>query len=100
MKICFLQPKTDAFLNWGFWAGKHWRPDAAFYDQNWNISTIGKAWRDMIYESWWTKVSGNIDSNGMVNFRGFSGDYKITCINNGKKVEKAFRLEKNGIIWL
>jgi len=99
LTICFSHPNIDGFLNWGFWAGRHWRPNTALYDMEWNPRANGRAWKDLIYNEWWTREAGKTDQNGQVNFKGFLGDYKITFTQDGKKTERTFRLGKEGITW-
>jgi GH35 family endo-1,4-beta-xylanase len=99
LKICFSHPGIDGFLNWGFWAGKHWKPDAAFYDKDWNQRVNGKAWRDLIYHEWWTIEEGKTGNKGEVSFRGFLGDYRLTFMQNGMHMERTFSLGREGITW-
>jgi endo-1,4-beta-xylanase len=79
MTICFSHPAVKSILLWGFWAGAHWRPDAAFFDQDWNIRPHGEAWREMVKERWWTPDMDSVtDDQGKLSFEGFLGDYAYT----------------------
>jgi endo-1,4-beta-xylanase len=79
MTICFSHPSVKSILLWGFWAGAHWRPDAAFFDQDWNIRLHGEAWREMIKERWWTPdIDSVTDDQGKLSFEGFLGTYAYT----------------------
>jgi endo-1,4-beta-xylanase len=95
MTIIFSHPKVSGFLMWGFWAGQHWLPDGALFDANWNLKPVGQAFRDLVFKTWWTNVSGSSDANGAYNARGFMGDYKITASANGKTVSQNVKLEPN-----
>jgi GH35 family endo-1,4-beta-xylanase len=99
LKLCFSHPNMDGFLNWGFWAGKHWRPHTALFDTAWNLRPNGKAWRDLVYNEWWTHEEGKTGREGQVFLKGFMGDYRISCRQNGQQIERTFRLEKESIIW-
>lgn len=55
LPIVFNHPSVKSFLVWGFWAGRHWRPDAAFYTTGWTLLPYIAVWKDLIYNQWWTK---------------------------------------------
>jgi len=99
MKTCFSHPSIDGIINWGFWAGRHWKPKAAFYDINWNRRANGKAWRDAVYREWWTIEEGKTGNNGEISFKGFMGDYRLSFMQNGKNMERTFSLGRNGVKW-
>ncbi|TVR68230.1 MAG: hypothetical protein EA408_13755 [Marinilabiliales bacterium] len=77
MTILFSHPSVKALLVWGFWEGRHWRPDAAFFDKDWNIRPHGEVWKELVFEQWWTPETTLItDQNGIARFEGYLGDYK------------------------
>ena len=77
MTILFSHPSVKALLNWGFWTGRHWRPDAAFYDEDWNIRPHGKVWKELVFEQWWTpETTVTTDKDGIARFEGYLGDYE------------------------
>ena len=41
--------------------------------------------KDLIYNKWMTKESSRTDKNGVAEFDGFYGSYKISVIANGVK---------------
>jgi GH35 family endo-1,4-beta-xylanase len=96
LKACFSHPGFDGFLNWGFWARRHWKPRTAFFDAEWNLSPGGSAWRDLIYGQWWSTGEGKTDAYGQLTFRGFYGDYRITYQDEGQTVERTFSLQQAG----
>jgi len=86
MTICFSHPSVKSFLVWGFWAGQHWLPEGAFYDTNWVLRPHGEAWKELVFNQWWTKkMDITSDSEGKASFDGFLGTYKYT-ITSGDKV--------------
>jgi endo-1,4-beta-xylanase len=95
MTVAFSTPGVDSFLMWGFWQGQHWLPDAALYRQDWSIKPNGQAFKDLIFKTWWTNVSGSSDSGGAYTTRGFLGDYDVTVTANGKTVTQKLKLQKN-----
>lgn len=93
LTIVFSHPSVRSFLVWGFWAGRHWRPDAAFYATNWSIHPHGEVWKDLIYNQWWTpKATMTTDASGKVGLEGFLGTYRYTIEANGKKRSGTMRL--------
>ena len=86
MTICFSHPSVKSFLVWGFWAGQHWLPEGAYFATDWTIRPHGEAWKELVFNQWWTKKTDKItDSEGKVSFDGFLGTYKYT-ITSGDKV--------------
>lgn len=83
LTAAFAHESVREFLNWGFWAGAHWRPEAAFYDEDWNLRPHGEAVFDLIFEQWWTEEMLNADDQGTAELRGFKGEYEITVTLNG-----------------
>ena len=84
MIIAFSHPKFVGIIQWGFWAGKHWMPDAGLWDKQWREKPSAKAYRDLLFKQWWTDTQLKSSSNGTANVRGFKGDYTLTITHNGK----------------
>ena len=95
MTLAFSHPAVTGFLSWGFWEGSHWRPDCAYFRRDWSIKPAGKVWIDLVMNKWWTRASGETDSHGKYNTRGFLGDYDITVTHGGKSKTVHVTLEKN-----
>ncbi len=95
MTVVFSTQGVDSFLMWGFWQGQHWLPDAALYRQDWTIKPNGQVFKDLVFKTWWTNVSGQSDSSGSYSSRGFLGDYDVTVTANGKTITQKLKLEKN-----
>lgn len=86
MTICFSHASVKSFLVWGFWANQHWLPEGAYFASDWTLRPHGEAWKDLIFNQWWTKKTDKTtDSEGKVSFEGFLGTYKYT-ITSGDKV--------------
>ncbi len=73
----FSQPKIEAFVMWGFWEGRHWRPNGAMIRKGWTAKPNYDVWRDLVYGQWWTDVSGLSGDDGTWMVRGFLGDYEV-----------------------
>ena len=96
MTICFSHENVKSFLFWGFWANAHWLPEAALYDSNWNIRQHGEAYKDLVFNQWWTKkTDGVTDSLGQVSFDGFLGTYKYTIKSGDKMRNGTFKIDNS-----
>jgi len=85
LPIYFACPQVEAILFWGFWAGLHWHPWAAFWKEDWSITPQGAAFRELVYVKWWTSTKGRADSTGSFSVPAFYGNYRIK--SKGKVVE-------------
>lgn len=94
LTVCFSHPAIDSFLIWGFWEGRHWKPEAALYRRDWSEKANGQVWRDLIYRQWWTNADGETGEDGSFQLRGFLGDYTIEAQAGDRTVRREFRLEK------
>ncbi len=94
MTVAFSHPGISSFLMWGFWESEHWLPNAALYRKDWSIKPNGQAWLDLVKKAWWTDVTTSSDANGLVNTRGFLGDYVLTATLGSKTVSMPVKLEK------
>ena len=88
--ICFAHPNVEAIIMWCFWEQDHWMPHTAMWKKDWTPTPQALAYRDLVFNKWWTKTSGKADKDGTFKTRAFYGDYIIT--SNG--VEKKATLSK------
>ncbi|SEQ73577.1 endo-1,4-beta-xylanase [Natrinema salaciae] len=68
----------ESVLHWGFWANRHWRPAAALYDEDWVLRAHGEAYRELVFEEWWTEESGTTDADGTYATEPYLGDHEVT----------------------
>ncbi len=90
--ICFAHPAVEGILMWGFWEGAHWRPGAALWKRDWSETPAAKAYRDLVFNKWWTKQSGKADSDGIYRTRAFYGKYSVE--SQGKKQQVTLQKHK------
>ncbi|MEM1166183.1 MAG: endo-1,4-beta-xylanase [Planctomycetota bacterium] len=74
----FSHPAVDGIIVWGFWSERHWLPDAAFFDAEWNMRPVGLAWYEQVHRAWWTNAEVVTGSDGAVTVRAFHGDHTVT----------------------
>ncbi len=82
-EVCFAHPAVEGILMWGFWAGAHWKPQAALWKRDWSETPAAAAYRDLVYRRWWTRAQGTADDAGVYRVRAFYGKHTVTC--GGKK---------------
>ncbi len=97
MTALFSHPYVKGFLAWGFWAGRHWRPEAAYYDLNWDIRPQGEMYKKLVLDEWWTKKQTiTSDMSGMSGFGScFLGTYELEVEYNGKTIVKTVPVDFN-----
>ncbi len=84
--IYFAHPKVEALVMWGFWAGSHWQPHCAMWKEDWSPRPQADAYRNLVFDKWWTSQEENTDQNGKLEVRAFYGDYNITCNGVAKTI--------------
>jgi GH35 family endo-1,4-beta-xylanase len=83
MLATFSHEGFDSFLIWGFWAGRHWLPDAALWRQDWSIKPNGQMWVDLVGSEWTTDLTGPTNAAGQFLARGFDGRYTVEITHEG-----------------
>ena len=78
MIACFSHPAYTGFLLWGFWEGRHWKPEAASWNQDWTIRKRGEVLEEWIGRRWNTTVTLTTGKEGDVRWRGFPGWYEVS----------------------
>ncbi len=85
-RLCFAHPSVEAIIMWGFWEVGHWIPESAMWKKDWTPTPQSLAYRDLVFNEWWTEVSGKADKNGTFKTDAFYGDYSITSDGKTKEV--------------
>ena len=93
--ISFSHPAMEAVNLWGFWQGRHWRPNAALWRENWKIKPAGQVWLGLVHRQWRTMANGTSDQEGHFETKGFLGGYDITVVHNEKSKTQEYMLTKN-----
>lgn len=78
----FSHPSVSGFLMWGFWEGRHWKPNGAMYRQDWSMKPNAHVFEDLVFRQWWTNADLVTDAFGLAATRGFLGDYEV-AVNVG-----------------
>lgn len=84
-RICFSHPAVEGILMWGFWEGANWIPVSSLYMRDWSPTPAATAYKNLIFNEWWTRESGTAGKKGMYSVKAFYGRYRVTV--NGKPEE-------------
>ncbi|MBI4873116.1 MAG: endo-1,4-beta-xylanase [Acidobacteria bacterium] len=84
LTLTFSHPAIQSFLMWGFWEGRHWKPNGAMYRTDWSKKPNAEAYESLVLKKWWTNVAGRSDARGAYAVRGFLGDYDVE-VRSGQK---------------
>lgn len=87
MTAVFAHEGITDFIQWGFWEGAHWRPEAAMFRNDWSLKPNGQAFLDLVFGEWWTDEQITAALNGLAEVRGFKGDYLVTASAQGISVD-------------
>jgi GH35 family endo-1,4-beta-xylanase len=76
-RICFAEERVEGILMWGFWEGANWIPASSLYKRDWTPLPAAKAYRDLVFERWWTRWNGRTDAKGRHEVRAFYGKHRV-----------------------
>ena len=93
--VCYSHPAYTGFLNWGFWEGAHWKPQAALWRKDWSEKPAAKIWRSLVNGTWATKSSGKTSDQGEYGVTAHLGLYEISVEYAGRKQTFLAPLDKS-----
>ncbi len=94
MTLAFSTPLVVGFQVWGFWEGAAFQPPVVMYRVDWSEKPNGAAYRDLVFNQWWTEEAGKTSQQGTFTTSAFLGDYDIHVSVNGKPTQVTFTLTK------
>ena len=83
-RICFAHPAVTGILMWGFWEGANWIPQSSLYKLDWTPTPAAHAYRDLVFNQWWTRADVTADASGRAEVPAFFGTYRV--VGGGKSV--------------
>jgi GH35 family endo-1,4-beta-xylanase len=92
-RICFAHPAVEGILMWGFWEGANWIPASSLFRRDWTPTPAARAYRDLVFGTWWTRWEGEADAAGRAELRGFYGKHRVR--SGGKEAVVTLR-KKDG----
>jgi endo-1,4-beta-xylanase len=84
-------------MTWGFWEGRHWRPEAALVRRDWTLKPNGQVWLGLGTRTWWTEAEGQTDRSGVYRTRGFLGEYGVDVAVDGRVESAQVTLPRGGV---
>jgi endo-1,4-beta-xylanase len=90
LTAAFSHPRMSGVYLWGFWAGRHYRPEAALYRLDWTRRPAADVWDDLVFHQWWSDVSGTTDAHGAFTARVFYGDYDVEASVGGARTTQTW----------
>ena len=94
--LAFSHPQMRGIQMWGFWAGAHWRSEAALYTTDWRERPNAAAYRQLVFGDWWTDVTTSTSATGQAAGRGFLGSYVAEVAFGGASAAQNFDLAAGG----
>jgi hypothetical protein len=70
---------------WGFWEGANWIPQSSLYRRDWTPTPAAHAYRDLVFNEWWTRAEVRADENGRVEVPAFFGQHRVS--SGGRSVD-------------
>lgn len=95
-RICFAHPAVTGIMMWGFWEGANWIPQSSLYKLDWTPTPAAEAYRDLVFDKWWTHWSGAADPSGSTTVRAFYGRQRVTV--NGQARIVNFTRASTGLV--
>ncbi|MES3020231.1 MAG: endo-1,4-beta-xylanase [Pseudomonadota bacterium] len=88
MIALYSHKNVSGFLQWGFWQGAHWKPDAAMYRRDWSAKPSLAPWKELVRSAWRTRNNGVTGADGAYSSRGHHGQYEVSVSYKGKTVRQ------------
>lgn len=94
-RICFAHPAVKGILMWGFWERANWIPQSSLYLRDWTPTPAAEAYRDLVFNQWWTRWEGKADKDGLCRIPAFYGKHRVVVDGTEKTVylKKSARAE-------
>jgi endo-1,4-beta-xylanase len=93
----FSHPTVDVITMWGFSDRVHWKQNAPLYQADLEtLKPSGQAWKDLVFDEWWTEETVTTAADGRAALRGFLGDYRITASAGGRSATATTTLSDGG----
>ncbi|WP_181373280.1 endo-1,4-beta-xylanase [Massilia glaciei] len=88
MIALYSHKNVSGFLQWGFWQGAIWKPDAAMFRRDWSAKPSLAPWKELVRGAWRTRNKGATGADGAYTSRGHHGQYEVSVSYKGKTVRK------------
>jgi len=86
-RICFAHASVKGILMWGFWERANWIPQSSLFLRDWTATPAAEAYRDLVFNQWWTRCDGKADKDGNYRIPAFFGTHRVIIDGHEKRVE-------------
>ena len=91
----FSQSGVSQIVQWGFWEGAHFQPEAALYRLDYSVKPNGQAYEDLVFGKWWSDVQGTT-TEGRFSSDVFDGEYDIVVQYGGQTYNATMSVGEGG----
>ncbi|MDB6070830.1 MAG: hypothetical protein JWL81_2001 [Verrucomicrobiales bacterium] len=77
LTMAYSHPAYTGFIVWGFWEGRHWKPEAALWRKDWKEKPSAVVWKELVNDQWATSAEGKTGENGEYLVPAHFGTYEI-----------------------
>ena len=70
-------------------------PKAALVNENYQLTKMGKAYHDLVFQKWMTSAQKTTTENCLITEKGFYGTYEFTLKHEGKTFNGTFDVLPN-----
>ena len=96
LRGAFSHPGCDAFIMWGFWDGRHWENEAPLFYRDWSQKPAYDVWTGLVFDEWWTDVSGTTDGSGTYSTSAFLGEHEVTVSTDSDSTTQTVSVSGTG----
>ncbi len=96
----YSHPKVVGVVQWGFWEGLHWKPDAALVRKDFSLKPAALVWDEWVNTNWRTNEMLRSNSLGSAKLRAYQGEYEIVARLDGRTATRKIVLKKDETVTL
>lgn len=74
-----------------------WKKTAPLFDKDLQMTEAGKAWKQMVADTWFTETTGLTDDGGIFGAKGYTGDYLVRVRHGDQEKVETVKLTTDGL---
>ena len=96
LTLAFSHPSVEGFFFSRFWGDDEEPAGVEMYHADGTITPIGKAYRELVLENWWTDIVALSNAEGTLTSRVFQGDYLVSARKDDLRATATLSLGPDG----